>query len=79
MKLKVTDTFEVTAEEIGEAFGLMDAGDQAELFQAFEEGLLKACGGDIEVAREQYEAIAKELKDGYNVTGIEIVPENLNP
>ena len=79
MKIHVTETFEVSAQEIGEAFGKMDAVEQAELISQLEEGLLKSCEGDVAMARVKYEHIMGALAEEFNVTGIEIVPDNLNP
>jgi len=70
MKLKLTEYVEATNEEIGDAFGQMDAGDQAELLEALEEGLFKACKGDIGDVVFQYNAIAIEIENSGKLTGI---------
>ena len=74
MKIKVIETFEVTAEEIGEAFGLMGIGEQCDILEALEEGLLKAAMGDIDAVRIRYECILQELHEQHDVKGITITP-----
>ena len=76
MKLKLTEYVEATNEEIGDAFGQMNAGEQADFLKALEDGLMKSCEGDLDLVRNQYNMIAMNLKS-LGVQGIVITPENI--
>ena len=59
IQVEVREKLEVGTDEIATEFGKMTAGEQATFLLELEEGLLQACGGDIDKVTTQLVSINK--------------------